>query len=413
MTCEIVCVGTELLLGNTLNTNTHYLAGNLSEIGVEVIYQTVVGDNPIRLTSVLETAFSRAEIVITTGGLGPTCDDLTKEIACKLLNFQMILDENSLKAIKAFYKKIDKEMTDSNIKQAYLPKGCSIFKNDVGTAPGFGITENNKTLIMLPGPPFEMKYMFENYAIQFLNKLTNYSLFSDYIKIFGIGESKVDVVLSDLMKLSNPTVAPYAKEGEVMLRVTAKALDKESADKLKEPILKEINTILGQYIYGINIDSMEEQVVNLLKKQNKKLSIAESCTGGLLSKKITSISGSSDVFECGICSYSNRIKNEILGIDKDILEKYGAVSEQVAKEMATQICKISKSDIGIGITGIAGPTGGTDIKPVGLVYVGIYTKAKGASVRKLYLSRGYAKERDYIRELSSLNAMDMIIKELI
>lgn len=415
MKVEILCVGTELLLGDIVNTNSAYLAKELAALGANVFHQSVVGDNPQRLKECLKLALENNDLVITTGGLGPTCDDLTKETAAELFNLKMIQDDYSLKRIKDYFAQSGRNMTVNNEKQAIIPEGAIALENNNGTAPGILIEdkENNKTLIMLPGPPREMQRMFKESVAPYISKRTGKTLVSSAIHIFGMGESAVEDKLKDLMNsLKNPTLAPYAKEGEVQLRVTAQSDTKENAKAMIQPIIDKVKEIIpNKYIYGIDIINLQTALVNMLKEKNMKIASAESCTGGLISKRITEVPGASSVFECGICSYSENIKNKALNVDFDIINKYGAVSEQVAKAMAEGVRKFANSDIGISTTGVAGPTGGTDEKPIGCVYVGLSTKEKCYAVR-LNLARGKNDERELIRYLASSNALYIALTEL-
>lgn len=409
MNAEILAVGTELLLGDIANTNAQFLSKELSALGIDVFFHSVVGDNQNRLKSALELAFSRSDIVITTGGLGPTYDDLTKETASELLGAKLILNEEALKRIKAFFERIGRQMVVSNEKQALLPTGCVPFQNDCGTAPGFGLKKDGKVLMMLPGPPREMTEMFSKSAKPFLAELSDSVMLSKEIRVFGIGESSCEEKIKDLTECKNPTLAPYAKSGEVLLRITAKANSLEEAENLIKPMADEVISRLKPYIYGVNVSSLQEVLVHLLLEKGKKIAVAESCTGGLLAKRITEISGASQVFECGIVAYANHIKEQILGVKSETLSQFGAVSEQTAIEMALGVKKLANSHFGVGITGIAGPNGGTEEKPVGLVFVAVVDEQNRPTVRRLMLGRGQ-NEREYVRYAAASNAMDMVIK---
>lgn len=410
MVAEILCIGTEILLGNIVNTNATFISNELANMGISVYYQTVVGDNPDRLKSAIEIALSRSDIIITSGGLGPTYDDLSKEIAAKCFNREMKLHEESLEHIKNIFKKLDREMTENNIKQAFMPEGAYILKNSMGTAPGVAIEQDNKHIIMLPGPPKEMKNMFVKEVKPYLENMSNAVFLSHNIHVFGLGESYVESILKDKMEsYTNPTIAPYAKESEVLLRVTASAKTEQEAEKKIAPVIEEIKNIIGEYIYGIDIESMQNAVVQKLISKGLTLATAESCTGGLISQMITQIPGSSEIFLGGVCSYSNSLKSNILGVSEETLEKYGAVSEQTALEMARGVRKITGSDIAISSTGIAGPGGSTEDKPVGLVYIAIDSENYGR-VLELNLGRGYSNERTAIRYSASLNALNLILK---
>lgn len=406
MKAEILCVGTELLLGDIVNTNAVYLAKELAKLGINVYHQAVVGDNPERLKASLKEALSRCDLVITTGGLGPTCDDLTKETAAEVLGLPMEENAEELQHIKEYFQKINRTMTDNNRKQALIPKGAVILKNGFGTAPGILAENNGKLLALLPGPPREMRPMFDNELAPILKKYTGKTLVSRTIHIFNVGESAVESKLKDLMNsLENPTLAPYAKDGEVLLRVTASAESTEKGYEMIEPIIEKVRAIIGdEYIYGIDVGNLQTALVKALHEKNLKIATAESITGGLVSKRITEVSGSSEIFECGICSYSNNIKHSVLGVSQETLDTFTEYSAETALEMAKGVRKISGADIGISTTGIAGPNGGTDEKPVGLVYVAVDSD-NYSDVKKLLLSRGFSEERELIRYLASSYAL--------
>jgi len=405
---EILSVGTELLLGDIVNTNAQYIAKRLADIGIGVYHQSVVGDNESRLYDAFSLALKRADIVITTGGLGPTKDDLTKEIAAMISGKDMVMDGESLEWIKSYFLKIGRTMTESNIKQAYFPKGATIFHNNNGTAPGCAIEVGEKKIILLPGPPREMKPMFEESVIPYLIPFQEGILVSKVLRICGIGESQVEDMLKDLIDIqTNPTIALYAKTGEVTIRITAKAPKKENANALIKPIDEKIRSILGDNIYGEGIVSLEDVVANLLIKNNKTIAVAESCTGGLLAAKLINYPGISAVFKEGAVTYSNEAKVSRLGVNADTLKNHGAVSKETAKEMAKGICKTGGTDIGISTTGIAGPEGGTTQKPVGLVYVGLCID--GEVNYKRFQFRG---NRQNIRERAVISALDWVRREL-
>jgi len=404
MNAEILAVGTELLMGQITNTNAQYISSRLPDVGVNVYYHSVVGDNPERLKECLKIAFDRSDVVIMTGGLGPTQDDLTKETVAGILNRQLVLHEESFNIMKSFFEKLSRTMTSNNVKQAYLPENSIIIKNRNGTAPGCIIEEGNKVVIMLPGPPTEMKPMFEDYVIPYFQSRAGHKLVSKYIRIFGLGESAMEDKLLDIIKgQTNPTIAPYAKEGEVTLRITAR-YEKESEEKdIITPFIDEIIKRLGDTVYSTQDKNLEEVAGEMLIKKGISISIAESCTGGLVSATLTDIPGISKVFDRGIVSYSNRAKNEMLEVSDDTLKMYGAVSKETALEMAAGVRKIGNTDLGLGITGIAGPGGGTEDKPVGLVYVALADKD---SVQYKELKLWGSRRR--IRHVASLHAFDMI-----
>lgn len=408
MTAEILAVGTELLLGDILNTNAQYLARELAAMGIGVLHQEVVGDNPGRLRDSIREALSRSDILVTTGGLGPTGDDITRETIAEVLGLELRPNPESLRRIEEFFRTTGRKMTDNNRKQAMLPRGATVFQNDWGTAPGCAVEQNGKIVVMLPGPPREMTPLFTHAVRPYLARFSNGVIRSASVRVFGIPESTLQAMLGDLMEGANPTLSPYAKDGEVLLRTTARARDAETADKMLRPVMDELRKRLGDTLYGENVGSLEQVAVALLQKAGQHVATAESCTGGLLSQRITGIPGSSEVFECGVVSYANRIKHQLLGVREETLAAHGAVSPQTAAEMAEGVRRLAGADYGVGITGIAGPGGGTAEKPVGLVYVGL--SAGGTTwVRRLRLGHGSGEgERGFIRYLSASHALDML-----
>lgn len=409
MICEILSVGTEILLGEILNTNAQYLAKRLAELGIFVYYQTVVGDNPIRLKKAFEIAFERSDMVIATGGLGPTKDDLTKEVASEYFNEELILHEETLKKLLEFLKTRNLSLTEGNKKQAYIIKDSIILPNDHGTAPGLIYEKNNKILILLPGPPKEMIPMFENYVVPYLQRFKNEILFSKVLRLCSIGESQMEEIILDLIEnQNNPTIAPYAKEGEVILRITARAKDKNLAEKLISPIEEEIKKRLGEYIYGEGEISLEEVVGKLLIERNLTISIAESCTGGMIISKLVNCPGISKILIEGIVAYSNDSKIRRLGVKPDTLRKFGAVSKECAMEMAKGIAETSGSKIGLSVTGIAGPEGETFEKPIGLVYAGLFLNDN-----LKYKEYKFSGNREKIRILTAINVLNWLRKEII
>ncbi len=404
MNAEIISVGTELLLGKVVNTDTTIIAKALAGIGVNLLYASTVGDNPKRLSQLVETALERSDVIITTGGLGPTQDDLTKVIVAKTCGTELVMHEDVKDELIAKFKN---HITENQLNQAMLPIGCHILVNDNGTAPGCVFeTKNKKLVMMLPGPPSELEPMFKNYGIPYLLKDNKEVIYSKNIRVYGRGEGEVAQFFDYLMHGENPSVAPYADEGEMYLRITAKAKDKETAKELLEPIKNEICDKLKNNVYTVEFSSLEETVVNKLKEKNMTVASAESCTGGLFAKRITDISGSSDVFETGLISYSNDTKIKILGVDEEIIKNYGAVSEECARDMAEKIIKFSGSDIGVGITGIAGPDGGSDEKPVGLVYIAVSDGENTFVVKRNSFSK--SKNRQWHRHTAASHALDMV-----
>ena len=402
--CELISVGTEILLGDILNTDAQYLSIELAKLGISVIHQSTVGDNRERLLAQLDEAAKRSDIIILSGGLGPTPDDLTKEVCCEFFGKEMFLHEPTVEKIKKYFSSKGIEMAQNNLKQAMLPKDCVIFPNDNGTAPGMAIEKDGVHILVLPGPPRELKPMFQNCAVPYLMQFSDRIIVSHNIRTFGIGESSMAERVNDLFDAQNPTVAPYAKDGEALLRVTAMAKTKEDAESLCEPIIEEIKKRLDAYVYGVDYNCIEEAVVGMLKEHHLKVATAESCTGGLIAKRITDVPGASEVFECGIISYANGIKHKVLGVSEDDLNKYGAVSEPVAKQMAQGALKVSGADIAVSVTGIAGPDSDSTGKPVGLVYIGLADKVN-VWVREIRTSR---RDRSYNRYVSASNALDMI-----
>ena len=409
MKAEIISVGTELLLGDIVNTNAQFLAKELADLGIDMYRQTVVGDNEERILNAFEEAFKVSDIIITTGGLGPTEDDLTKEIACKYFNKELICHEESYKALQEYFEKSGMYLSENNKKQAYFPEDAIILKNTCGTAPGAIIKgEDNKAIIVLPGPPREMKTMFKNEVKPYLKKLTNSVLVSKVLRISGQGESHMEEKVKHIIhKYKNPTIAPYAKDGESILRLTAKAKNEEEAMRIIEPAEKDIREILKDNIYGEGETSLEHVVSKLLVDKNLKIGVAESCTGGLLASMLISYPGISKVFLEGAVTYSNEAKIRTLGVKKETLERFGAVSEETAKEMAEGIAKRCESNIGVSITGIAGPDGGTSDKPVGLIYIGLYIDGN-IKVKKLNLQG----DRDRIRRRTAIATLDFIRREI-
>ncbi len=404
MNCELISVGTEILLGDILNTNVQYLSKALASIGIGVTHHSTVGDNTQRLIDTLDTAFKRCDTVILTGGLGPTPDDLTKETCAEYFGKKLYIDESILEEIESYFKLKNIQMPQSNKKQALVPEDSIILENHNGTAPGFIMKNQGKTIIILPGPPKEMVPMYRESVEPYLRQFTNEVILSKNIRTFGIGESAMSEKVADLLEGSNPTVAPYAKSGEALLRVTAKAKNEAEAAKLMAPVIDEIRLRLGNYIYGIDCESIEETVAKLLMEKGKTVAFAESCTGGLCAKRLTDISGASEIFHCGVVSYSNEIKHKVLGVKSETLQNYTAVSEQTAKEMAEGIRLISHADYGVSITGYAGP--GNE-KEVGTIYIGVSSEKETRVMELLTGHRGDSC-RDYNRHVAASNAFNQL-----
>lgn len=411
MVVELVTVGTELLLGNIVNTNTQFLAEKCALLGLSMYHQVVVGDNHDRMSEVIRTALGRSDIVILTGGLGPTEDDMTKEVCAEVMGFPLVEDAHTRERIEEYFRGgIYKEIPDNNWKQAVIPEGATVLDNDNGTAPGLILEKEGKRAILLPGPPAELYPLFMNQVYPYLQKLQPEVIRSQMIKICGMGESQVEDKLLDLIdSQTNPTIATYAKTGEVHLRVTAKAKDEEEAKKLLKPVVKEIKNRFGDCIYSTKEDeTLEMAVVRLLEKYDLTVTTAESCTGGLIAARIVNVPGASEVFREGFITYSNKAKRKILDVSKSTLKKYGAVSEQTAKEMATGGVFATDADACVAVTGIAGPDGGTEEKPVGLVYIATYMK--DTVTVEHYQFKG---DRAKVREQSVVKALDLLRRSIL
>lgn len=400
--CEIISVGTEILLGDIVNTDSQFLASRLAGLGISVLRQSAVGDNRGRLLTLLGEAAQRSDIIILSGGLGPTSDDITKEVCCEFFGKELELHEPTLEKIKSYFKGKNVPMAEINTKQAMLPRDCVIFPNSNGTAPGLAMEKDGKHILLLPGPPRELKPMFLESAAPYLRRFSDKVIISHSVRTFGIGESSMAEKVADLLDMENPTVAPYAKDGEALLRVTALAGSEDEAEKLCAPVITEIEQRLSDYFYGVDCGCIEEAVVALLKERRMKIATAESCTGGFIAKRITNIPGASEVFDCGVVSYSNEIKHKILGVDSAALEEYGAVSEPVAAQMAEGALRISGADIAVSVTGIAGPDSDSTNKPVGLCFIGVADKT-GTEVLQINTGR---RDRDYNRYVCASNALN-------
>ena len=411
MVCELISVGTELLLGNIVNTNTQFLAEKCALLGLSMYHQVTVGDNRERLTQVIRTALDRSDIVILTGGLGPTEDDLTKEVCAEVMGFSLAEDPHTRQMIESYFKNnIYKEIPDNNWKQAIVPQGAIVLDNHNGTAPGLILEKDNKTAILLPGPPNELIPLFNEQVYPYLEKLRPEVIRSQMVKVCGIGESQVEDKLLDLIdSQTNPTIATYAKTGEVHLRITASAATTEEADSMIKPVVKEIKKRLGDAVYSTKEnESLEMAVVRLLKKNGLTVTTAESCTGGMLAARLVNVPGVSDVYREVYITYSNKAKRRLLDVNKSTLKKYGAVSEQTAREMAIGGVFANGADVCVATTGIAGPDGGTEEKPVGLVYISCYLKDKVTVERFQFKGN-----REKIREQTVVKALDLLRRSIL
>ncbi len=406
MKAEIIAVGTELLLGDILNSDAQFLSKELAELGITLQYQTVVGDNEDRLLDAMDIAFGRADLVITSGGLGPTDDDITKETAAKYFGRKMVLHEESKERLLSYFK--DRKMSDTNMKQVYMPEGAIVLNNENGTAPGCIIEENSRAIAVLPGPPGELMPMFRKGVRPYLEKKQDFTLVSRELHLSGIGESAAAEEIRELMQTStNPTIAPYAKDNEMLFRITARGRDRAECEALIKPVSDEIYKRLGRFIYGEDCETLVSSVMKALIDRGMTVSTAESCTGGMVASRLIDYPGASQAFITGMVTYTNESKARLLGVEEEVLEKYGAVSSQTAEQMCKGIAEKCGTDVGISTTGIAGPDGGTAEKPVGLVYIGVYIKGK-AVTKRLKLSG----DRNKIRNAAAAAAIELLRQQL-
>ena len=409
-TAEIIAVGTELLLGNIVNTNARDISQALSAVGVNVFWHTVVGDNPQRLKEALDVARRRADIIITTGGLGPTYDDLTKQTICEAFGKPLVLHQDILDGLKVFFEKnVHMKMPSNNLQQAELPEGCTVFDNPVGTAPGCAFESDGVHVLMLPGPPFEMLTMLKGHVVPYLRNLSSEVIVSHDIMTFGLGESPMEELMREKMsRMENPSLATYAKPSEVRLRATAKAESAEAAEAMLAPVVKDVTDFLGDYVYGVDVSSLEETCFRLLKEKSLTLATAESCTGGRVAERITALPGVSAVYRGGVVSYWTSVKADVLGVPQETLDAHGAVSEETARAMAEGARRVTGADIAVSVTGVAGPDPDERGVAVGIVYIGLATP-DGTFCRPLDLGK---RRRDRIQDLSSNHALDVVRRYL-
>jgi competence/damage-inducible protein CinA C-terminal domain len=408
MKAEILAVGTELLLGDIVNTNAQYISKQLAQMGIDVYYQTVVGDNAQRLEKTIFNAFDRAELIITSGGLGPTEDDLTKETGAKYFGKKLVLDQKAMDMLESFFSRINRKMTENNAKQAYVPEGALVMYNKNGTAPGIIMEENGKILINLPGPPKELIPMFEEYVKPYLAKKQENIFHSRVLRVAKIGESEAEDMVKDIIAAqTNPTIATYVKKFEVIFRITAKAKNENEANKIIEPMVQEIYKRFGNNIYAEGETTIQKVTCKKLMDKNLTVAVAESCTGGMLASAFTDIAGISKIFMEGDVTYSNDAKIRRLGVKEETLQKHGAVSSETAAEMAQGIAKAAGTDIGISTTGIAGPDGGTVENPVGTVFIGLYFKGK-VKTKEIHL----VGNREKIRQRTVDTTFDWLRREI-
>ena len=409
-TAEIIAVGTELLLGSIANTNAQEISQALSTLGINVFWHTVVGDNPARLSEALDIARKRADILITTGGLGPTYDDLTKQTICAAFGQTLVLHRDILEEIRRFYEgAIHAPMPENNTQQAELPEGCTVFDNPVGTAPGCAFESGGVHVLMLPGPPHEMRTMLHRCAVPYLRALSSEVIVSHDIMTFGMGESFVDQLLHEKMAgMRNPTLATYAKPFEVRLRATAKAASENEAEAMLSPVLEEVCAMLGPVVYGVDISGLPQTCFRLLEERGLTLATAESCTGGRAAEKLTALPGASRVYRGGVVSYWTDIKREVLGVPAQLLSQHGPVSEPCARAMAQGVRRITGADLGVSVTGVAGPDPDERGVPVGIVYIGLDTP-DGTFCRRIDTGN---RRRDLLQGLAANHAFDVVRRYL-
>ena len=409
-TAEIIAVGTELLLGNIANTNAQELSQALSSVGINVYWHTVVGDNPTRLAEAVDIARRRADVILTTGGLGPTYDDLTKQTVCAAFGLPLVFHPEILEGIRAYFEKnVHLTMPENNRPQAEFPDGAVIFPNSVGTAPGCAFQCDGVHVVMLPGPPFEMRTMLRDHALPYLRKLSEEVIVSHDIMTFGLGESPMEELLRERMThMENPSLATYAKPSEVRLRATAKAPTAEAAEAMLRPVVDEVCALLGDVVYGVDVASLEAACSALLYERGMTLASAESCTGGQIAQRMTALPGASQVYRGGVVSYWTDMKADVLGVSREILDRYGAVSEQTARAMAQGARRITGADAAVSVTGVAGPDPDERGNGVGLVFIGLDTP-EGTFCRRCDFGR---RRRDRIQELAANHAFDLLRRYL-
>ena len=408
-TAELIAIGTELLLGNIANTDAQMISEGLSELGINVYYHTVVGDNPQRVRQAVEIARSRADIIITTGGLGPTCDDLTKVALAEAFGKPLVFHEPSAQRIRDRFAAMGHPVTENNYQQALVPQGCTVLDNDWGTAPGVAFEAGGIHVILLPGPPRECEMMFRHRAVPYLRQLSDGVIASRTIKTVGIGESAAEAKLRDLMNaLENPTLAPYAKPTGTELRLTAHAATQEEALALIAPVEEQVKAIMGDYVIGVDVDSLQAVCQTLLKERGLTFGTAESCTGGLIAKQMTDLAGSSAVFRGGIVSYTDEVKANVLGVPQELLKEYGAVSPQVAEAMARGAKAALGCDIAVSTTGVAGPDSDDRNNPIGLVYLGLAWEDQ-CIVQEFHAGQV---SRERVRRMSAQRALDLLRRHL-
>ena len=411
MTVELISVGTEILMGNIVNTNAAFLSAQCVALGLSCYHQSVVGDNEGRMEEAMQTALSRSDLVLISGGLGPTRDDLTKEVAAKVMEKKLVMDMHTRDRIQAYFDRIKRsDITENNWKQAVVPEGAIVLDNDNGTAPGLILEKEGKVMILLPGPPGELIPLFQKKVRSYLEQLQEEKMYSCMVKICSVGESRAETMVADLLEgQTNPTIAPYAKTGEVHFRITAREKTQEAAELLMEPVLKEMKRRFGSRIYTVREEeTLEEVVVRLLEQGRLTITTVESCTGGLLSGQLVNVPGASKVLERGFVTYSNEAKIQMVGVSPATLEEMGAISQETAEEIAEGGRKAAGADVGISITGVAGPGGGTEEKPVGMVCMAC--SIRGKIRRETFYFSG---DREKIRKSSVVQGLNLVREELL
>ncbi|MBR2151810.1 MAG: competence/damage-inducible protein A [Clostridia bacterium] len=405
MNAEIIAVGSEITTGDITDTNSAYLSKRLTELGINIVAQTAVPDNAKRIVAALAAAIPRSQLIIFTGGLGPTPDDLTKETLCKAIGLPLVENEESINRIKQYFARKGMEMAEANRKQALFPEKAIILPNAVGTADGCIIESGNQCIVMFPGPPYEMKKMYEDCVLPYITKKLDRVVLVKTLKVYGMGESTIADKLGDILKSTDPTVATYVGNGDIRIKITATGLSKAECIAKYEPVVSAIKELLGKVVYADEDKSISQVVVDSLSEQGKMIAVAESCTGGLVSKMITDISGASKVFEYGVSAYANRVKTEVLGVSKELLDEKGAVSAEVAEAMAEGVKKASGADIGIATTGYASGGEGVPADEVGLVYISL-CDGNRVFTRKIMAGHG-GSDREKVRIAAAMNCFDM------
>ena len=407
MKASLLSIGTELLMGEITNTNAVYLSRELKALGIDVLYHYTVGDNHVRLAEMIRESFTDCDLVLTTGGLGPTQDDMTKELVCEFFEDHLVMNEGWLDNLYKRYEKRGRRMTDNNRKQALLPSRSVLLFNEVGSAPGFVLRDpaGEKTICCLPGPPREMKWLYENKLSPLLAEQEGGVLCHRMLRTFGIGESSLETALLDLIdSQTDPTIATYAKEGECALRIASKRATAEEAEAAVEDMIGQVRERIGEFVYSYDDVDLVRVVADLLMERGLTISAAESCTGGMFGAAMTDVPGISAVFDRSLVTYSNEAKMQELGVSAETLEKFGAVSEETAREMAEGVRRVSGSDIGVSVTGIAGPDGGTEEKPVGTVWYGLAMDGRTVAKKTVWNTRSRRSNRNY----AVLNMLDMV-----